>query len=113
MLARLNKDIELRDDKHPHSFILEALRLSVIESDLYFKLNSNYMNAWAALTAHPNINIKTSIGAFNKLCKDVRNTIPFVRYDKVAENLDADLQKAIDTFKQMEKEKEHAGPESK
>ena len=71
------------------------------------------MNAWAALTAHPNINIKTSIGAFNKLCKDVRNTIPFVRYDKVAENLDADLQKAIDTFKQMEKEKEHAGPESK
>ena len=109
VLERLHKDLDLVDDTHPHSFITEALRLNVLEYDLYFKLNSNYMSAWAALTAHPNINIKTSIGAFNKLCKDVRNTIPYIRYQKVEDKLDSELQKAIDQFKQMEKETSNGG----
>lgn len=106
ILNRLNRPQGLLEDAHLHSFVSEALHLSVVEHDLYFKLNSNYMASWAALTAHPGINIKTSIGAFNKLCKEVRNTIPFTRYDKVTKELDADLQCAIDTYKQMEKAKE-------
>ena len=109
MLERLNRDIEV-SDKHPHSYIAEALRLDVIEHDLYFKLNSNYMSSWCALSSHADADLKPAIGTFNKLCKDVRNTIPFVRFDKVNSALNSDLQQAIDQFKQMEKE--NAGPKS-
>lgn len=102
VLDRLNKDIEVVDS-HPHSYVAEALRLGVREHDLYFRLNSNYLLAWSALSSHADVDIKPAISTFNKLCKDVHNSIPFMRFDKVEGALDSDLQRAIDQYKRMEK----------
>jgi len=109
VLDRLSKDIEALD-KHPHSSISETLRLDVLEHELYYRLNSNYMMAWAALSSHANADLKLAIGTFNKLCKDVRNTMPFIRFDKVNDDITDELQQAIDLYKKLDKE--NAGSKS-
>ena len=91
-------------NRHPHTYVAEALRLNVIEHELYYKINSDYMSAWAALSAHANVDLNPAINTFKKLCKDTRNTIPFMQFDSVNKALNDDLQKAIDQFKRMEKE---------
>jgi hypothetical protein len=110
VLERLNRHTEI-DMEHPHSAISESLRLGVMECELYYKLNSDYMGAWASLNAHSGLNIKSALTSFNKLSKDVKATIPFTKYDATDDQMDDDLKRAIEVYKKMEKDRDNGGSE--
>ena len=103
------------DNDHPHSFLASQLRLGVLESGLYFQLNTAYMTAWASITSHSNIDIAKALNTFGTVYQDVKNTIPFMKHNE--RGISSDMQNAIDQYKKMEQreleEKENAGSKPK
>ena len=84
---------------HSHSLCATRLRLGVLECEEYFKLNTSYLTAWAAIASHANLDVKASIRGFEKLYKDVRNTIPFMRYDTARGG--TDIEQLVEQYKKM------------
>jgi len=93
----------IKDKLHPHSYLSKKIALAMIESEIYLKTNLSYMTAWAALSSHARLEIKTSLQGFAKVFQSAKNAVPYMQ-SLAAGAVDEDTQRLIEKWKIMDKE---------
>jgi len=71
----------------------------MIESEIDLHTNLSYVMAWAALSAHPKLEVKTSLQSFSKIFQTAKNAIPYM--SKTAGTVDNEDRKLVEKWNKM------------
>lgn len=75
--------------------------LDFIESEIYWDANMHYMTAWAALSSHPKLDIKTSLKGLNKVFASAKNAVPYMEFTESGQT-DDDTKRYVARWKALD-----------